>query len=929
MPRQSAPFFRLNSGEISKSALARVDLEKMRMAASSMVNMQPLATGGATLRPGLQYIGGISGDDPCKLLEFVYATDDAALIELTDSTLRVWDSDALVARETVTSTIQAFASWTLTAGTGASVTVGTYNGSANNLIFKDVTRKRVSIAYGTINSTSNHNKVHGLRIPVTQGGELVFKIGTTQGDDDVFPTTMLGTGTHSIAFTPTVNTLYVQFESKNKESFAIAPMSLESGGTMTLPTPWLEADLPNIQYDQSADVIYVACDGYQQRKIERRQNNSWSIVLYEPVDGPFPAEAGDDSFIFTPYAVSGDTTLSCSKAFFDSSIHTGALIRLFHNQQYVNERLNAAGAYTDPIRVSGTGAYTGAAGTVTSLERQMNLTLTGTWAGTINLQRTFDPDGLDGWVTIPSGGTLTSTWTANTSTTFNDQMNNVIVWYRLFMTAYTSGTATAEMGLASGGGAGIARILSVTNSTTASIRVLKPFLLYNPVPAFSVLGGALNWRLSEWNAGDGFPSAVSIHESRLWWAGNSQVWGSESDAYETFDFDGEGDASTISRSIGRGPVSNIRWLVPAKRLVIGTDGGAVTAKSSSLDEPLTPSNFNLSYSVTQGVSNVRPVNVDSKTFYVQRSGRRIYGLAYSSNDFDFSAIDVTRLNTDIGLEGFVDAAVQRQLDTHIRLPLGDGTMANLLYDEGEELSAWWRVETDGEIENVAVLPGTLEDAVYVVVKRTIDGNTKRYLEKFARLDECEGASVCKLADSFYQYSGVSTATISGLDHLEGEAVVVWAGGGEVGFDATDPTTITTYTVSSGSITLPAAVTSAVIGLPYTGRFISAKLAYAAGGGTALNRKKKVHNMGLILINTHYQGVRVGHYHNDPSVSVLRSMPLIERGKETTSGTVWSIYDESTFPIPGEWDTDSRFQIECRAPRPATILGLTLDVTTSG
>jgi hypothetical protein len=59
------------------------------------------------------------------------------------------------------------------------------------------------------------------------------------------------------------------------------------------------------------------------------------------------------------------------------------------------------------------------------------------------------------------------------------------------------------------------------------------------------------------------------------------------------------------------------------------------------------------------------------------------------------------------------------------------------------------------------------------------------------------------------------------------------------------------------------------------------------------------------------------------------MPLIERGKATAAGTIWSIYDESTFPIPGQWDTDARLKIECRAPRPATILGLTLDVTTNG
>jgi hypothetical protein len=900
----------------------------MRLAASSMVNMQPLATGGATLRPGTKYLGSTASDAACKILEFVYATDDTALVELTDSLLRVWDSDALVTRGTVTSTIQAFASWTTSASTGASITVATYNGSASNLVIKDVTRKALSYAYGTIDCTGNHNLVHGLRIPVTQGGDLVFKIGTTQGADDVFPETKLGTGTHSICFTPTQNTLYARFESHNQESFAIAPMSIESGGTMTLPTPWLAADLPNVQYDQSADVVYVACDGYQQRKIERRQNNSWSIVLYEPTDGPFSSATGDEAFQFTPAALSGDTTLTCSKAFFDSTAHTGALIRLFHLGQAVKSSLNVAGSFTDPIRVSGTSVFNAGTPTAqyTSAERTISIVLSGTWVGTVTLQRTFDPDGESDWMSIGTGSPP-GPWTSNVTTTYDDKIDNVIVWYRLYVDAYTSGTVVASLTVEGGGGSGIARILSVTNSTTASIRVLDPF--YGSTDIAGLTAVADNWRLSDWNGDTGYPTAVALHESRLWWAGGSQIWGSETDGFETFNFDGEGDAATISRSIGKGPVSNIRWLLSAKRLIIGSDGGAITAKSNSIDEPLTPTNFNLSYSITQGVSAVRPVVVDSKVFYVQRSDRRVYGMVYSSQEFDYRAIDVTRLNTDIGVQGFVDAAVQRQLDTHIRLPLGDGTMANFLYDEDEELEAWWRVETDGDIENVAVLPGTLEDSVYVVVKRTINGNTKRYLEKFARLDECEGASVTKLADCFYQYSGASSATISGLDHLEGEAVVVWSAGAEMGFSSSSPTTITTYTVTSGAITLPSAVTSAIIGLPYTGSFISTKLAYAAGGGTALNRKKRVNNMGLILMNTHYQGVRVGHYHNDPAVSVLRSMPLIERGMSTTTGTIWDIYDESTFPVPGEWDTDSRIQIECRAPRPATILGLTLDVTTTG
>src|SRR3546814_7919587 len=94
----------------------------------------------------------------------------------------------------------------------------------------------------------------------------------------------------------------------------------------------------------------------------------------------------------------------------------------------------------------------------------------------------------------------------------------------------------------------------------------------------------------------------------------------------------------------------------------------------------------------------------------------------------------------------------------------DGTVAVLIYQPAEEVKCWVEVETDGDVEDIVVLPGTREDAVYYLVKRTIDGNTKRYLEKWAMESECQGASLNKQADSFLAYSGVAISTITGLDH---------------------------------------------------------------------------------------------------------------------------------------------------------------------
>ena len=922
MARQTIPFYSPNRGEVSRFALARADVDKMRMAADTMINWVPMTMGPMTLRPGTEYLGSVQSDASCRLIEFVYATDDTALIELTDSNLRVWVDDALITRAAVTTTVATFASgtWTAVASTGSSVSTAT-----GALIIKDVTQGNISYAYKSIDTSANKNKSHGLRIPVTKGGNITIKIGSTQGAQDVFPATVLGTGTHSINFTPTVNTCYIQFESYDARSCEIAALSFEAAGPMTLPTPWPASALHSVRYDQSADVIYCAASGYQQRKIERRAYDSWSITLYEAEDGPFPASTGDPTFQFTPGALRGDTTITSNKSFFVDN-HIGGLMRLFHVGQDTTQKLNVRDTATDGLVVTGAAEVTYISGTTTtsqsSSERTFTISITGlTGTGnTIALQRTFDTQGLADWTEI-------ATYTTDQSTTYNDHIYNVEVHYRLYMKTYSSGTTTCNLSLGSGGGAGIARIYAIDKTTTpytAKVQILK---------AFYGTGSTTQWRMSQWNSSDGWPSSVTIHEGRLWWSGGSRVWGSVSDNYTSFDFEKEGDAAPINRSIGKGPIQNTNFMMSLGRLTIGTDAGIVTARSSSIDEPLTTTKFNVKYTNTQGTADLRAVALDQKGIFVQRSGRRIYMITFTTQSFDYRTDDLTRLNVDIGIPGFTSLAVQRQIDTRFWFVRNDGQIAVLLYDEQDEVLAWFRIKAsgynyatgDGIIENVAILPGTLEDQVYVVVKRIVNGATKRYLEKFGRLDECVGDSVTRLVDAHLTYSGTATTSLTGLGHLEGKTVAVWGAGADgVAKD------LGTKTVTSGTISgLSTAVTSAIVGLPYTAQYVSTKLAFAATQGSAINQMKRVNKVGFVLDRTHYQGVRYGQYDVTNDAYTSDNLPLVEDGATTADNTIWQHYDQQQFELNGKWDADSRVYIEAASPRPATVLGFTIEMETSG
>lgn len=928
MPRQTIPFYALNRGEVSRLALGRADAEKMRMAADKMVNWIPLTMGPMTFRPGSEYIGEVKNSSECRLIEFVYATGDYALIELTPYVMRVWkkpndyETLEIVTRDSVTSTIPTLnnTNWNMVVqptGSTASVTAAT-----GSLIIKDVTQGAICYSWAAINCTGNLNKNHGLRIPVTRGGNVVMKIGTAQGKDDVFPTTALGTGTHSINFIPTQNTIYIQFESQDARSCQIEQPVIESAGEMTLTTPWGADDIHSVRFDQSADVIYCASYGYQPRRIERRAYDSWSLTIFEPSDGPFPALTGDATYNFTPAALRGDTTLTCNKSFFTSNM-VGSLVRLFHVGQDTTETLNVDDTATTPLKVTGAAetSYVSGSSTasVSSTERTFNINITGltSTGNTIALQRTFDPEGLSDWTEV-------TTYTSNTSTTYNDRIYNVLVHYRLYMKDYVTGNVVCNLSIGSGGGSGIARIYEITSTTVAKIQVLKPF---------SLTTATSQWRLSEWQGPYDWPTSVTIHEGRLWWAGGSRIYGSVSDNYFSFDFEMEGDAAPINRSIGKGPIQNTNFMLSLGRLTLGTDAGIITARSSSVDEPLTPTKFNIKYTNTQGTADVRAVACDQKGLFVQRSGRRVYMITFTTQSFDYKTDDLTRLNIDIGQPGFSNIAVQRQIDTRFWFVRNDGQIATLLYDEAEEVLAWFRVQSanydlaagDGIYENVAILPGELEDQVFVVVRRQINGTTKRYLEKFARIDETVGDATTRLSDCHATYSGAATTTLTGLGYLEGKTVCVWGAGADgVGKD------LGTKTVSGGSISgLSTAVTKAVVGLPYTAQFVSSKLAFAAAQGTAINQMKRVNKVGFMLDRTHYQGVRYGQYDVLTGTYTADELPLVEDGAETSANTIWQHYDQQQFELNGKWDSDSRVYLEAASPRPATVMGFTIEMETSG
>ena len=294
----------------------------------------------------------------------------------------------------------------------------------------------------------------------------------------------------------------------------------------------------------------------------------------------------------------------------------------------------------------------------------------------------------------------------------------------------------------------------------------------------------------------------------------------------------------------------------------------------------------------------------------------VYDIGFDAVAYDYSNVDLTAIVPEVGEPSIVKLVVQRQPDTRVHCIRSDGTVALLVYDKVENVKCWILIETPGAsglVEDALVLPGTVEDEVYYLVNRTIGAATKRFWEKWTLESENKGGATTKLADSHIIYSGVSTDIITGLDHLEGESVIVWGNTKDLG----------TYTVAAGQIILSEAVTWCCVGLTYQADFKSVKPALATPHGSSLLQKKIISQLGLLLADTHAQGLKYG-----PDFDHLDDLPVREDGADVDDDQMWTAYDEEAFPFPGTWDTDSRVCLRATAPRPCTLLALVVEWNTN-
>jgi len=513
---------------------------------------------------------------------------------------------------------------------------------------------------------------------------------------------------------------------------------LDGGSPYEVTTPWTEADLNDIRYFQSADVVFFLHEDYQPRSLGRISDTNWTLQTVEFVDGPWlPINATDTTI--TPSASTGSITLTASDGIFDA---------------------NDVGRYMR-LKVS-----------------------SGDW----------------GYVEI---------------------------------TGFTSATEVD---------ADVVKDLSGTADTVFW--------------RFSVYGGSYY----------GWPSCGTIHEERFT-VGGSQIlldnvafsqtglYGPDQINFSPSESDGQViDSNGFSVSLAGEEVNRVLWLSTGRALTVGTSSSeySVTGRGTTSRAPLTPEDRLVQRETRFGSQDaVRPQQLGNSVLYIERSGEKLRELLYDLQIDAYISRDISIINYDLFQGGVIRTAFQRSPDPIMWMVKNDGALIGFTYERINEVEGghFHRPNRDGEkVLDVAVIarPDGVHDDVYILVERSINGSTVKYIEYMAPyIEELQDVEQAVYLDCAIEVTNnPESTTITGLDHLEGEEVDVLADG------SPHPK----RTVSSGEIELEYEVADAKVGFAYTKelRLLPPEVRQL---GTIMGRTTRVNEIDVYLTNT--VGIQAG------------------------------------------------------------------------
>lgn len=624
---------------------------------------------------------------------------------------------------------------------------------------------------------------------------------------------------------------------------------LSGGSPLEVATPYTSADLINadgafgIDYVQSGDVLYLACAGHAPRKLSRTAHTTWALDTYEPTGGPFDDVNATATTVYAS-AATGSVTLTASSAIFASTM-VGTLF------------------YLEQKTVVG----------VTQWEPGKSIS-----AG--NVRRS-------------GGRNYEALNTATTGTSTPIHVEGAV---------YDGDTGVQWQYLEAG--YGWVEITGYTSTTQVAATVLSR------LPAGCVGSGnaSTKWALGAWSSTAGWPTTVAFFLDRLVWGRGPNWWMTVSGDYEVMEARDAGRQLTESAAFGVIPsrrANGILWMEALEvGLVLGTGADEWLIGPASRNEPFGPANVAISPIGAIGSRAVSPVRLFDSIVFAQRSGKKLRDLRYVVGEGAIRA-DMNVL-ADHVLTQATWIAYTDEPYSALWVGCADGTFAAATYYPEQGVLGWARMPMGGIVEHGQVLPapdGGSAD-LWLIVRRDIDGSPVRFVEYLTTpLGQAEAKEDAFYVDCGATYSGAPTATITGLDHLEGESVAVLADG------ATHPA----RTVSGGEITLQRTASTVHAGLAFTARLATMDIEAGASNGTAQAKQKRITRIGVRLDRT--IGGKVG-----PTADKLEALQFRETATPMGQGPALFTGDKHAAWLGGT-ERFARVWFVHDDPLPATVCGV--------
>jgi hypothetical protein len=512
-----------------------------------------------------------------------------------------------------------------------------------------------------------------------------------------------------------------------------------------IPTPYAEADLFDLHYVQSADVLTIVHPNYAPRELRRLGATTWTlstILFVSPVAAPAAP---------TVTAIRG-------RSINISSI-TNAAIAVITTVADHNLGLG------DPVEISGVLGMTEANGfwivhkntPVTKLELQYYTTgahfnSTSYGAATPNtgsVQYANQSQDLDNFYVITSIATngFDESVASPSGTVFNNLnvtgASNDLTWTAV-SGALRYNIYKKQNGLY--GYIGQSDTNSFTDNNIAPDMGITPPIVD---PVFMSAGN--------------YPQAVSYFEQRRVFAGTTNepqsMWmtrsGTESDMSYSLPVK---DDDRINFRVAAREANTIRHVIPLTQLILLTSAAEWRVSPVNSDA-ITPTTVSVRPQSYVGASNVQPEIINNSMVYCAARGGHIRELGYSwqSNGFITGDLSIRAAHLFDNFN-IVDMCYAKSPQPLLWFVSTTGKLLGLTYVPEQQIGAWHQHDTDGVFESCTVVAEGNEDSLYVIVQRTINGNSVRYVERMATR-QVNLLKDCFFVDAGSTFNGTnSTAT---------------------------------------------------------------------------------------------------------------------------------------------------------------------------